>query len=487
MGHYDRLSALDAAFVDLETRSSALSVGAAMIFGPGPLVGPHGEVDVGALRPYVEAALARTPRYRQRLVRVPLIGQPVWVDDPDVRLDFHLRHVRVPYPGEPRQLDELLGDIFSERLDPDHPLWRLWIVEGLATGGFALVMQAHHAMTDGVGGIELIARLLAAPSMASPAPAVAAPAPRPWPRRLELLRGEIRHHNRRVAAAVRRVASAARGRASIASIAAGKTAARGVVDTVKHAVVPAPRTPLNPRHISPRRRFATVRFDLELVRRIGRACDATINDVALAIVTGALRRFLARRGVGVDRLGDLRALVPVNTRRPGEDGGNRVAMMLADLPVSEPDPARRLARVRDTTRRVKQDSGQAAGTSFAEEVADTVATGLLTSAVRVAIALRAFNVTVTNMPGPTAPLYLLGARLVALYAKVPLYERQGVGFALVSYDGGLHVGVSACWHTVPDLADLVDDLRASLAELAAPGVTGEPAAVEREMQHQASP
>jgi diacylglycerol O-acyltransferase / wax synthase len=463
MGHYERLSALDASFFEVETRSSAMSVGALLTFGPGPLVGAHGEVDVVRLRAYIASAVASSPRYRQRIARVPGIGQPVWIDDEHFVLDFHLRHTRLPYPGDPRQLDEMVGVLFSQRLDRDHPLWRMWIVEGVQGGGFALVIQAHHCMIDGVGGADLITRMLRLTPDASTADAAATP-PRPRPGAIELVRGEIRHHNRRTVDAARRAWHAL---GTGAPIPRARLAVRGVVDTLRVGLRPAPATPLNPRRIGPHRRFETLRLDLAQVKRVKSVLGGTVNDVALAIVTGALRRFLARRGVGVDHLPDLRALVPVSTRPPGDEagGGNRVALMLANLPVDEPDPVRRLERVHDGMERLKHDSGQVAGSELATGLADTIATGLLTSMLKLAVRLRSFNVTVTNIPGPPVPLYLLGSRLDAFYPKVPLYETQGVGFALFSYAGHLHIGISACWHTVPDAHDLVDDLRVSFGEL----------------------
>ncbi|HTJ42708.1 MAG TPA: wax ester/triacylglycerol synthase family O-acyltransferase [Kofleriaceae bacterium] len=451
------MSALDASFLDVETRSSSMSVGAVLTFGPGPLVGPNGEVDIDRLRAHVGAAVESSPRYRQRIARVPGIGQPVWIDDDEFVLDFHLRHTRLPYPGTPQQLDDLVGVLFSQRIDRDHPLWSMWVVEGLAGGGFAIVMKAHHCMVDGVGGADLLMRLLqmspnATTSVATPS------APRPAPGKLELVRGEIRYHNRRALDAVKR-AWRALGEDSGGAL-------RGLAQTFRTGLVPAPATPLNPRRIGPHRRFASVRLDLVAMKRVKTMLGGTVNDVALATVAGALRRFLARRGVMVDHLRGARALVPVNTRRAGDaDGGNHVALMLAGLPIEEPDPALRLARVRDEMVRLKNDSGQIAGSALATDLADVFATGLLTSMLKLAIKVRAFNVTVTNVPGPPIPMFLLGSKLSAIYPKVPLYETQGVGFALFSYDGGMNLGIAACWHTVPDLHDLVDDVHASFDEL----------------------
>jgi WS/DGAT/MGAT family acyltransferase len=464
MGHFERLSALDASFLDIETPRSSMAVGAVCVFAGGALVGPAGEVDAARLRAYVAAAVARVPRYRQRMVRVPGLGQPVWIDDESFVLDFHVRHTRLPAPGDDRQLEELAGRLFSQRLDRDHPLWEMWIVEGLRDRRFALISKIHHSMVDGVAGADLLARLLRLDTAAE-LPAAPAPwSPRPAPGRLELVREEIRHHNRRV------VEGLARARAHLrrGTAAELRLAARGLADALWSGMRPAPATRLNPRRIGPHRRFRTTRFDLAAIRRMRSALGGTINDLVLATVAGGLRRYLARHADDPSTIGRLRALMPVNVRRAGDGaGGNRVAMLLVELPVDEPDPARRLALVSAESRRLRTESAQVAGVTLFEEIADTVATGLVSGVFRMAARLRAFNLTVTNVPGPPVPLYLLGARLEAIYPLVPLFESQAVGIALFSYAGSLDVGVATCWQTVPDADELVADLRAAFAELEA--------------------
>jgi diacylglycerol O-acyltransferase / wax synthase len=463
MGYFERLSALDASFLDVETRSSSMSVGAVLVLEGGPMVGAHGEIDIDRLRRWVGAAVSRVPRYRQRIERVPIIGQPVWVDDDHFVLDFHIRHTRLPWPGDDRQLDQLVGLLFSQRIDRDHPLWQLWVIEGLADNRFALVIKAHHCMVDGVAGVDLITQMLrVTPDVTDVEPAAWQARPRPG--RLELIRAEVRHHNRQVARGLRGALRAI----NLGTAGRARQVAAGIANTLRAGIHPAPKIPLNPRHIGPHRRFERLRLDLARVKRVKTMLGGTVNDVVLATVTGALRRYLARRGIDVDRLGDLRALVPVNTRGDGDGGlGNQVALMLADLPVGEPDPRRRLERVCAAMQRLKTGSGQAQGSAFAERLADAVATGILSTTVRWAVRRRAFNLTITNVPGPQVPLWLGGSRLVGAYPKVPLYEAQAVGVALFSYDGGLYIGLSACWHAMPDLHDFRRDLEASFDELAA--------------------
>jgi WS/DGAT/MGAT family acyltransferase len=206
-------------------------------------------------------------------------------------------------------------------------------------------------------------------------------------------------------------------------------------------------------------------MDLAEVKAVKHALGGTVNDVVLAVVSGALRRFLVRRRVDVDGL-ELRAMVPVSVRAEHERGGlgNRVAGWLTPLPVGEGDARRRLACVREQTKHLK-DSKQAMATETLASVTDWTSSTVLSVAIQLALRVRPFNLVVTNVPGPQVPLYLLGARMQEVYPQVPLFTNQGLGIALFSYDGTLFWGFNADWDLVPDLADLVDDVRASFAEL----------------------
>jgi|JI10StandDraft_1071094.scaffolds.fasta_scaffold03551_14 diacylglycerol O-acyltransferase len=463
MGHFERLSALDASFLEIETPRSSMAVGAVCVFAGGDLVDASGAVDAARVRAYIAAAITRLPRYRQRMVRVPVVGQPVWVDDERFVLDYHVRHTRLPAPGDAAQLDALAGRLFSQRLDRDHPLWEAWIVEGLRDRRFALITKVHHAMIDGVAGAALLAQLL---RFTPDATVGAAPpwTPRPPPRGAELLRAEIDHHNRRVGAGL----AWARAHLRAGVPAELRASGRGIVEALRAGLAPAPATRFNPPRIGPHRRFTTLSLDLAAIKQVKAALGGTINDVVLATVTGGLRRYLQRHGDDPAALGALRALMPVNIRAATDAaGGNRVAMLLVPLPIDVADPAQRLIAVSAASKRLRTESDQVAGVALFEQIADAVATGLVANVFRLAARLRAFNVTVTNVPGPPMPLYLLGARLEGIYPLVPLFERQAVGVALFSYAGRLDVGLVTCWHTVPDLAALADDLRAAFAELEA--------------------
>jgi diacylglycerol O-acyltransferase / wax synthase len=450
----------------VESRGAHMHVGAVLIFEPGPLLTADGRVDFARIRAYVASALDRLPRCRQHLRWIPGLRHPVWVDHEHFQLDYHLRHTALPRPGDERLLKRLAGRIFSQRLDRSHPLWEFWVVEGLEGGRFALIPKVHHCMVDGIAGADFMAALLRG------TPDDSIPAAKPWtaqraPHAGELLAEEIRYRAHGVRAAGERlVHGIGDGRRWVED---ARRMASGVARTVSAALVSAPATPLNPDRIGPHRRFDVCRFDLEQVKAVKRCLGGTVNDVVLATVAGALARFLGRRGLVAAELGELRALIPVNVRDPDRHGalGNRVALMLARLPIGEPDPRRRLQRVETTTGELKHHSMQAESARLLEELSDYTASSLLVDTFRIAAWRRAFNVVITNVPGPQFPLYLVGARLQAVYPMVPLFEKQALGIALFSYDGGLYWGVSADWHAVPDLHDFIGDLGTSFAELCA--------------------
>jgi WS/DGAT/MGAT family acyltransferase len=471
--HWERLSALDAAFLEVEDESCPMHVGAVAVFEAGPLARPDGGVDIERIHALVEGLLV--PRYRQRIARIPLTGHPVWVDDARFNLHYHLRHVSLPAPGDERLLKRLAGHVMSLPLDRSKPLWELWVVEGLAGGRFAIVTKTHHCMIDGVGSADLmVATMRARPTGAGPKPKRWRPRPAPSAR--ELLLGELR---RTAGGGLSALGAAGRAaRRPLATLRAAGDALLGVREALGASLHQASPTPLNV-PIGPHRRFDWLRFDLSEVKRVKNALGGTVNDVVLATVAGALRRFLRARGENVAEL-DFRAMLPVNIRTRDQAGafGNRVTMMAAELPLAERDPRRRLRRVIESTRELKA-SRQARGVELLEEVSELGLTTLFAQFARLTAFTRPFNVVVTNVPGPQFTAYLLDAPLVAAYPLVPLYRNQALGIALFSYDGGLFWGLNADWDAVPDLHDLVgalasefDALRAAAAEAA--GVAGPP-------------
>jgi WS/DGAT/MGAT family acyltransferase len=476
---YERLSAQDATFLDLESPTRHQHIAATTIFDAEPLRRPDGGIDIDRIRAYVAGRLHRLPRYRQRLARIPIEGHPAWVDDPHFHIAYHVRHTALPRPGDERQLKRLSGRVLSQPLDRGRPLWELWVVEGLEDGDrFAIVQKVHHCMIDGISGVDLMAVLMSA----EPEPAFE-PAPpwqpRPVPRGFDLVTTEMGRRLGTVFDVLDWAPRALREPGRLWERFREGAAAMG--EALGAGLRSASNTPLN-QPLGPHRRFDWLDMDLSEVKRVKDALGGTVNDVVLTTVAGALRRFLTLRRVPVDDL-LIRANVPVSLRTRDERGtlGNRIALLMPELPVAEPDPLERLARVREAMARLKH-SRQALGAEVLAAVSEWTSATLLSLAVRVATRGRPYNLVVTNVPGPQLPLYLLGCRMRTCYPVVNLLENQGLGVALFSYDGCLFWGFTADWERLPDLHEFVcairdsfDELR-GLADRAAPRDAGHPPA-----------
>jgi diacylglycerol O-acyltransferase / wax synthase len=446
--HYERLSALDASFLDVEDRCAHMHIGSVAIFESGPATGPGRGIDPESVHHLVSVALEGVPRYRQRVETMPLLGHPVWVDDASFNLHYHLRHTRLALPCDERQLKRLAGRLMSQQLDRGKPLWETWFIEGLEGDRFAIVAKVHHCMVDGIGSLEVTTATLRTepgpdPRLAGqPQPFV----PRPVPAGRDLLLGELRY---RAGGALGFIGTSAgalfRPREAVETV-------TGVVEGIATGFGAASSTPFNV-EIGPHRRFDWTAMDLGVVRAVKGRLGGTVNDVVLAVVAGAMRRYLGQRGVDVDRL-DFRAMVPVNLRAGSEGVGNRVASVVARLPVEEPDARQRFERVRRETEAVKHSHQIDAGRAI-EDITDWSFTTLLGQMTRLAMASQPFNLVVTNVPGPQFPLYFLGARMLECYPLVPLFHNQALGIALFSYDGRLFWGFNADWDAVPDLHELV--------------------------------
>jgi len=473
--HYDRLTALDASFLAIEDHNAHMHVGSIGLFDAAPLRGPHGGLDLERILAMSDGALGHHPRFRQKLARVPLLGDPVWVDDDRFNLQYHVRHTALPPPGDERQLKRLAGRIMSQQLDRGKPLWELWYVEGLSGDRFAVITKIHHCMVDGVSGADLMAAMMHPDANA---PAVTAPRwlPRLAPAPAHLFADEL---GRRASLPL----DIARGAGALLmqprrSLGVMRDALESVGAALTAATAPASPTPLNC-DIGPHRRFDWTRLDLDIVKEIKRCHGGTLNDVVLAIVAGAMRRFLRHRGEQVDDL-LFRAMVPVSIREAGEHGrlGNRVSFMMAPLPLAERDPVRRLHRVSETMQALKH-SKQRRGGELMEELSDRVSTGLFAQIARLGARTQPYNMVVTNVPGPQFPVYLLGAPLRAVYPLVPLFSNQALGIALFSYDGGLFWGFNADWEAVPDLHDVVGFVEAESHALHAAAASAPVAQRER--------
>ncbi|HEX2568194.1 MAG TPA: wax ester/triacylglycerol synthase family O-acyltransferase [Polyangia bacterium] len=454
MSWSERLSSLDASFLEFEDRTAHMHVGALAVFDGSP---PRYE----EVMELVRARLPQVPRYRQRLAPVPLrAGRPVWVDDAHLDLEYHVRHTALPAPGDDVQLKRLAARLFSQRLDRDKPLWELWFVEGLAGDRFALVSKTHHCMVDGISGVDIATVLLDGTREARPPraePWRPRPAPTPSELVIDALREQVIHPWEVLRDAGQTGSEAQR---LLLSVAGGIKPLIGLAQLGQ-----APASSLN-QPIGPHRRFETVQLDLAEIRRIRRVLGGTVNDVILAVVAGALRTLLEERG---EQLGpDLRAMVPVSVRPPEGRGtfGNQVTAVFCPLPVAETDPRRRLERVRAAMQDLKQ-SQQALGALAISKLGDFAPPTLLAQAARLQAHTRFFNLVVTNVPGPQTPLYLLGRRMLGCYPAVPLAANQTVVIGLLSYDGTVGVGLMGDADATRDLPRLGEALASSLAELSA--------------------
>ncbi len=457
----DPLSGLDASFLDLEGADAHMHVASTTLFeGPTP--------SYAELRDHIASRLHLVPRFRQKLRFVPLgQGRPVWIDDPHLNLEYHLRQTALPPPGNEGQLRTLAARIFSQQLDRSKPLWELWLVDAVEGNRFAIVAKSHHCLVDGVSGVDITTVLFETarePERVAPAEDWIA---RPEPSGAQLVAD----------AWLRRATSPAALLAGARTLLgapreAAATVERAVVaaGAFAHSGVAAPPSPFNV-EIGPHRRLAWVPAGLDDFKRAKDRHGGTVNDVVLAVVSGALGRYLRGRGHSTAEL-ELRAMVPVSTRTADEHGalGNRVSAMMVPLPIGVEDPIRRLRAVTARMGDLKS-SREAVGATLLTQLADFAPPTVAAQAARLQPRQRFFNLVVTNVPGPQFPLYLLGREMEAVFPMVPLARRQAVCVGVMSYNGELNFGLVGDYDAMPDLDALAADLRASISELA-PGATG---------------
>jgi WS/DGAT/MGAT family acyltransferase len=457
---YERLSAQDHAFLAAETRNVHMHVAGTQVFEAGPLGTADGGVDIEAIKRATESVMHLIPRYRQRLAWIPVERHPVWVDDRQFNLDYHIRHTSLPRPGSAEQLKRLSARIMAQQLDRARPLWETWVVEGLEHNRFALISKVHHCVMDGLSGVDL-AHILMSPTPDYELQEPMTYVPRPAPSRSELLRDAIAHRVALPFEAVRSFQAFTRQTADLRQEV--WTRVQAVRDLVGWAVTPAVATPLNGR-LGPHRRFDWLTMPLQGVKAVRRALGCSVNDVVLATVAGAVREFLIRRRVRPEEI-DFRVSAPVSMRRDDERAqmGNRVSSWILRLPIDEPDPRERIKGIHRVTQELKE-SRQALGVEMIMAMAEWTPTLLMSLGARAASG--PINMIVTNVPGPQFPLYLLGARLVEAYPLVPLLQNTGLGIALFSYDGKLCWGFNADYELVPDLRTFVRAVDASFRQLA---------------------
>ena len=455
--HKQRLSAVDASFLHQERQSSHMHLGALVTFDGPP---PTREEFLA----HLESRLHLVPRYRQKLAFPRLeMGRPFWVDDPSFNIDYHVRHTALPRPGGDDQLRTLVGRIFSQRLDRSKPLWELWLVQGLEGGRFALISKTHHALVDGVSGVDIATVLFdLQPVPAEQAAQEWTPQAEPSDAALvaEGIKGLVRTP---VGLAGQALGALQRPGRTLGQV---RGAAEGLGEVVWAGLNPAPDVPLNV-EIGPHRRVWWARGGLSDFKEIKNTLGGTVNDAVLAIVAGALGRWLRSRGVRTEGL-ELRALVPVSIRTEDEQGtlGNRILAMRGPLPVYVRDPVERLHTVQDMMGNLKQ-SKQALGAEVIAGLQGFAPPTLLAQASRVNFSTRLFNLIVTNVPGPQFPLYLLGREMEEIVPIAFLPDNHALAIAIMSYNGKVDFGLLADYDAMPDLEVIGRYLRDGLEELLA--------------------
>ncbi len=461
-----QLSGLDSTFLAMESPTTYGHVSSLAIFDPqGTGVG------FDDIKQLVSDRLHLVPPFRRRLVSVPFnLDSPSWIEDPDFDLDFHLRHIAVPAPGDARQLADLAARLAARHLDRRHPLWEMYVIEGLEGGFIAELTKIHHACIDGVSGAEILGVLLDI----EPDPPATMPPAHPWqpdrePSQVEMLaRGltglatKPRAGWRLVRHTVPRLGAVAR------NFSAGVPSARRPRELLSAPTMGAPRTPLNGQ-ITAHRRFAFGSLPLTDVKHVKQSLGGTVNDVVMALCAGALRRWLLAHDALPDE--PLLAMVPVSVRTDEQRGtfGNRVSVMVVELPTDEADPTLRYARMHDAMT-IAKEQHQAIPADMLQDFAQFTPPSVLGMASRVLhrVANRInapFNVVISNVPGPQFPLYSAGARLQGIYPLSAIADGVGLNMTLMSYNGNLDFGLLADREMVPDVWTMIDELRDELETL----------------------
>jgi diacylglycerol O-acyltransferase / wax synthase len=453
----DRLSALDVSFLTNESSSAHMHVGGICIF-EGPAMSYEDLLE------HVRSRLHLVPRFRQKLAYPPApTGRPFWIDDPAFNLEYHVRHSALPSPGSEEQLRNMAARVFSQQLDRTKPLWELWMVQGLTRKRFAFVTKTHHALVDGVSGVDIATVLFDVKPVPEPAEPEDDWVPGPSPSGAQLLAKDVEELVKTPVRLLRRIEQVVEHPRTAAGQVAEAAEALGQVGW--NFANPAPDVPLNV-EIGSHRRFEWVRGDLNQFKRIKASLGGTVNDVVLAVVSGALRRWLRARGVRTKGM-ELRAQVPVSIRAADERGqlGNKLAVVRGPIPVYAEDPVKRLELCRRGMEGIKQ-SKQALGAEVITRFNDFAPPTLLAQAARINFSTRLFNVVVTNVPGPQIPLYVLGRELQDIFPVGFLPPNQALFIAIMSYNGGINFGLLADYDAIDDVATIAEGVEDSIAELA---------------------
>jgi len=448
----ERLTGLDTSFLHLERSGAHMHVASTSIFtGQAP---SHEE-----FRDHIASRLHLVPRFRQKLRFVPLDqGRPVWVDDPHLNLDYHVRQTALPAPGSDEQLRNLAARIFSQQLDRSKPLWELWLVEGLTGDRFAIIGKSHHALVDGVSGVDITTVLFDLDAEPAGKPDKAPPwLARPEPTDFKLLADAWRERLTSPPEIYRGIRHALRGPRQVLQ-------GVGATSKMVTAGMAAPNSVFNV-EIGPHRRFQMTQTSLADLKRVKDAHGGTVNDVILSIVAGGIGKYLRARGHDTAGL-ELRAMVPVSVRAEEEHGalGNRISAMMAPLPVWCEDPVERLQLMTGEMGDLKS-SGQAVGAEILTKLTDFAPSTIASQAARLQPAQRFFNLVVTNVPGPQFPLYVLGRKMESIFPMVPLARRQALCVGIMSYNGQVNFGLIGDFDGMADLDSFALDLEATTQEV----------------------
>lgn len=464
-----RLTGLDATFLYLETPASHMHVASTAVFDPRDVEGGY---SFDKVKQMVANRLPLLPPFRRRLVTIPFqLHHPLWIEDPDFDIDYHVRRAALPAPGGQAELAEFAAEVMGRPLHRDRPLWEMYVIEGLEDGFIATVTKTHHAAIDGVSGAELTANLLdLSPEIMWLDPAEDTWKPDRIPSDAELIGFAAQSLARQpvsAAKAVRRTAEAALNL---------RRRNREPQNNPPPAPFSAPNTSINTA-ITPHRKFAFTQMSLDDVKQVKNALGGTVNDIVLMLCSGALRRYFEDKGEFVD--GALVGMIPISVRSDDEQGamGNRVSSMLVSLASDIDDPIARLATIREATKNAKEQDkaiGADTLTNWAEFAAPAVAAraARLYSNMKMADRHRPlFNVTISNVPGPPFPLYSAGARMVSMYPMGPIMDGGGLNITVMSYMDTMNFGLVACAETVPEVAKIaryLDDALDELKKLANP-------------------
>jgi WS/DGAT/MGAT family acyltransferase len=480
-----QLSGLDNSFLLLEATGQVGHVASYATFDPSAL---EQESFYLAVRQTIQERLHLLPPYRRRLAEVPFeLDRPYWIEDPDFDLDYHIRHIAVPPPGNAEQQAALVARIHARPLDRSKPLWEAYVIEGLEGGQVALYSKVHHATIDGVSGSQMMEQLLDhGPHAGQVEPPSERWVPDHRPSSLEMLArgivgaaiqpGRMARTLYRTARGVwqsNELLSAAAHQIGIDRIPIARSYLRhrgAEVDADPIPQTPAPRTPWN-HSISRHRRFAFFSHPLDDYKQIKNAFGTTVNDVVMAVTSAALRRYLEARGALPQE--SLTAMVPVSVRTGDQrnDYTNHVTTIVADIATDEKDPVRRLHRIHDAMVAAKRMQ-RATPATLLQDWTEFAMPAVLAQAARIAARTHVvdrlnppFNVIISNVPGPREALYLAGAEMLRYYPVSALSDGEGLNVTVISYQDHLDFGLIACRELVPDLWDFEAYFEESRSEL----------------------